>query len=210
MYQDLQEAFATHPGEESSVAIATEAEEFPSDLGLYQVIAWTGHGYSDPSDWSRSFLQFGNRRFAAWEILEEWQLWNTAIVILSCCETGADKSVDDSIDDYFGLDMAVHAVGAQTVLSTLWPVEESLAGLVSMAVAEGIVKYQETPSEFLRQLRFDLVSGQWKDKVEANYRRLADSERQRYSDVFGQLLGIDRDAFQGFTSWANWRTFGGW
>lgn len=210
VYQDLREFLASQAGEKDAVVVADSAAEFSSDLGLYEVISWSGHGYSDPSDWSRSFLQMGERRFSAREIFEDWKLWNTTTVILSCCETGADKSIDGSIDDYFGLDMAIHAAGAKTVMSTLWPVEETVAGLVSMALAEGVVKHRESPSEVLRQLRFDLVTGQWKDAVEANYRSLSQSDRQKHSDLFAQLLEMDRNAFQGVNSWANWRTFGSW
>ena len=106
--------------------------------------------------------------------------------------------------------MAVHICGAQTVVSTMWPVEENLAGLISLFLAEGIAKHQERPSEFLRLIRFDLLSGQWRDKIEANFAALSPSQKKDHSSRFEMLLENDRDSFRNIGSWANYKTFGGW
>jgi CHAT domain-containing protein len=155
-------------------------------------------------------LRAGTRTITAKEILDSWLLPYTIRVILSACETGIDKAIDEGLDEYFGIDMAMHISGAQTIVSTMWPVEEKLAGLVSLFLAEGIAKHQESPAEFLRLIRFDLLSGQWRDKIESNFAALSPAQRKEYGSRFETLLENDRDAFRNIGSWANYKTFGGW
>lgn len=209
-YEDLRDAFKEATGEADAVNVVTEAMGLPADLGAYEVIAWSSHARSNPSSWTDSHLNAGSRIFTAKQILETWTLRNTVVAMLSACETGVDKTIDEEVDEYFGIDMAVHVAGAQTVVSTMWPVEEDLAGLVSLFLAEGIAKHQERPAEFLRLVRFDLLSGRWRHKVESNYAALTPTQKDRYSASFEKILEHDRDAFRGIRSWGNYRTFGGW
>jgi CHAT domain-containing protein len=191
------------------VTIATDPTAIPANLGVYQAIAWSGHASSNPTNWEESHLALDAAKITAKQILQEWRLANTCVAILSACETGIDKSIDDEIDDYLGIDMAVHVAGANNVVSTMWPVEDRLAGLVSAFLAEGVVKHAVPPAEFLRRIRFDLMSGEWKAKVESNYATLTTDQKRAHAARFSMLLEADKDAFRGIGAWGVYRTFGG-
>lgn len=203
-------------GDDGSFDIVSEVSKIPKDLSIYPFLTWSSHGYSDPSDWTKSYLSFGDKNYTAKEIIANWNLRHAFVANLSACETGTDKSINDAIDEYFGLDMAVHIAGAETVLSTMWPVEENLAGLISFSFCEGIIKHQEKPSGYLRELRYDLLSGRWRDKAEINYKKfksmpsLSLDEKKRYSMIFERILENSKDAFSDVNSWAVYRTFGSW
>lgn len=209
-YDELAAAFEEAIGDSDAVNVVTDPEALPDDIGSYEVVAWSSHAHSNPTNWTDSHLRAGTRTITAKEIVDSWSLANTITVILSACETGIDKTIDERIDEYFGIDMAVHISGAQTVVSTMWPVEENLAGLVSLFLAEGIAKHQERPAEFLRRIRFDLLSGQWRDKIESNFAALSPTQKKEHSWRFEMLLENDRDAFRNIGSWSNYKTFGGW
>jgi tetratricopeptide (TPR) repeat protein len=209
-YNELATAFEEALGDTDAVNVVTDPEALPNDLGSYEVISWSSHAHSNPTNWNDSHLQAGTRVITAKEILDKWSLDNTITMMLSACETGVDKTIDEEIDEYFGIDMAVHVCGAQTVVSTMWPVEENLAGLVSMSLAEGIAKHQEQPAEFLRLIRFDLLSGKWREKIESNYARLSRTQKKEHGWQFEMLLENDRNSFRNIGSWANYKTFGGW
>jgi len=209
-YDDLRAAFVEATGKGDAVNVVTDVAALPVDLGAYQVIAWSSHAFSNPTNWTESHLRAGPIRITAREILETWSLHNTEVAILSACETGIDKTIDDKLDEYFGIDMAVHVSGAETVVSTMWPVEESLASLVSLFLAEGIARHQESPTKFLRLVRSDLSSGNWKDRVTANYARLTPTQKKRFGARFERILANDKDAFRSIGAWSSYRTFGGW
>jgi CHAT domain-containing protein len=196
--------------------IVSDPSQLPEDFGIYQYLSWASHGYSDPTSWAKSHLTCGERKITAKRIIENWELTNTFVAILSACETGIDKSVREATDEYFGLDMALHVAGAPTVISTMWPVEETLAGLMDMALMEGVIKHQESASEYLRRLRLDLVSGQWKENIRRNYeairknRAIDDSVRTRHLKLLAPLMHTNHKAFEKITSWGAYRCFGNW
>jgi len=198
------------------INIMKDNQELPNDVGSYSFLSWSSHAFSDPTDWRASYLTAGSRRIYGTEIVESWSLNQTLAAMLSACETGCDKSADAALDEYFGLDLAVHIAGADTVVSTLWPVTEAVAGITSMFFTEGVVKHVQRPSEFMRRVRFDFASGRWREAVEQNYRvhRQELSSKgdvgRRFLSVFDRLLALDPDVFSSLSSWAAYRTFGGW
>ena len=77
-------------------------------------------------------------------------------------------------------------------------------------LAEGVVKHEQRPRHSFASSGMILMSGQWKDKVEENYRRVPSVEKQKYRVRFEKMLAFPRDAFCGIGAWANYRVFGGW
>lgn len=195
--------------------IVTDASSIPIDMSPYLIFIWSSHGRSDPTSWKNSALQFGDRAFTAMNIIEEWNLSNALVGILSACETGVDYSIDGALDEYSGLDMALHIAGASSVLSTMWRVEDRLAAFVACSLFEGALQGHR-PSEFLRLIRYMLITGRWYDMIEKNYSQdkvdislPADKRARRMRNLEG-WLSIPKDAFAHISSWGVFRCFGRW
>lgn len=194
--------------------VATNPSQMPRDLRPYPIFIWSSHGKSDPANWEGSLLSFGAKVIPASHIVQEWNLYNCVVAILSACETGLDRSVDDAIDEYCGLDMALHIAGAQTVISTMWQVEEQMAALVAVLCLEYVLQTRQV-SPTLRTIRSLLATGRWHSVLAescADAKRgpsLTPAKHARLK-LMERLLDNREDAFASPFYWGVFRSFGYW
>ncbi len=86
------------------------------------------HGEFDLDDPLRSWLELGpGERLSAAEVLQQWNL-NAELVTLSACRSGISRVLRG--DEPMGLVRAFLSAGAQAVLVTLWPVEDTSARIL--------------------------------------------------------------------------------
>jgi CHAT domain-containing protein len=186
----------------------------PEDLGDVPFICWSSHAISDPTTWDSSYLSAGDRQISASTIIERWSLRETHCAVLSGCETACDNSMDNAVDEYFGLDQAVHIAGAGSVIGTIYPVRDDFAGIMTLVLLEGMVKQRLSPSEALRQARLEITSGEWIHNLRAGYQKIRAEKGSRLDrptrQFFDRALAIDPFAFRSLSCWANYRCLGNW
>lgn len=200
---------------EDAADIVLHAGQFPKDLSQYGIVLLSCHGKADPSNWAKSRLSFGDRLFEADHIIDHWKLRNAKVAVLSACETGLDLSMDESLDEYTGLDMAVHIAGAPTVISTSWIVDDHLAAFMSTQIVEGLLG-GIPPSVLLKLLRAHLLTNSWYTVIEKSYVRTkarTDMDPTRKAvrlEMLETLLQLPPDRFRHANHWGAFRCFGGW
>jgi CHAT domain-containing protein/tetratricopeptide (TPR) repeat protein len=191
-----------------------DPDAIPADLGDVPFICWSSHAASDPTSWDSSYLSAGAKTISGSFIVDQWLLRETHCAVLSGCETAYDNSVGDAVDEYFGLDQAVHIAGAASVIGTIYPVDDDYAGIMTLLLLEGMLKQRLSPSEALRQARVELSSGEWRRNLSAAYKRIRaekggrlDSPTRRF---FDRAMAIDESDFASPTFWATYRCLGNW
>jgi CHAT domain-containing protein len=143
--------------------------------------------------------------------MDRWHLNHTEMAVLSGCETGCDRSIDDAVDEYLGLDAAIHIAGARTVVSTLWPVTEDVAGVTSILLLIGVLFQHRSPGEALRQAQLALVSGQWRAFLTEVYTEVRDGKPRSGAGaepVLERLLDLAPDSFTDVMDFAAYRSYG--
>jgi hypothetical protein len=197
------------------VDIVTTRSAIPVDLSVYPVLVWSSHGVSDPTTWENNRLIFESEVFSAQRISESWDLRTGFVAILAACETGIDLSTDQMLDEYYGLDMAFQIAGCATVVSTMWRVEENVAGYTAVQLLEGLF-LNEPPSSHLRVIRHLYRTGNWYKMAEMAHRltiqdtALSHERRTRRIKVLDHLLSLPKDAFAHPSRWGVFRSYGRW
>ena len=153
--------------------------------------------------------------FSAEQISKAWDLRTAIVTILAACETGIDLSADDTLDEYYGLDMALQIAGCSTVVSTMWRVEENVAGYTAVQLLEGAF-LNEPPSSHLRIIRHLFKTGKWYEMVRTaselsqKDNAVSKERRNRRREVFEHLLTFPKNAFEHPSQWGVFRSFGRW
>lgn len=97
---------------------------FMKVLGQYDIIHFAGHGYFDHTDPLSSGLVFSDSKFnhllTGYEML--YNDMSCSLITMSACQTGLTNVVKST--EIFGLQRALLISGAQTILSSLWPVDD--------------------------------------------------------------------------------------
>jgi CHAT domain-containing protein len=138
-----------------------------------QVLHIAAHGYFDsrhPVD-SALFLSEANAAnpaddgvVHAWEVMADWQLERTSLVLLSACDTGVGGLLTD--EGLIGLTRAFQYAGARRVIATLWPItDEPTARL--MRRLHGDIALGSSPSAALRNAQIAELTDSSETEVSA-------------------------------------------
>ena len=89
------------------------------------VFNFQGHARFEASDPMSSFLRLGGKRerITVRDILRELKLDSLALCIFFAC--GSGKPTITTADDVLSLPIALHYAGASSIVSTLWPVDDT-------------------------------------------------------------------------------------
>jgi CHAT domain-containing protein len=136
---------------------ATEANFLHLPLDEYNVIHLALHGYVDPEFPDRSALVFApqpplNDGFLQVRQIRQLHL-NASLVTLSACNTGVGPVGEDGVNDIVN---AFVDAGAQSVVSTLWDVEDQ-ATAQFMTVFYRHLAQGEGKAEALRQAQLEML-----------------------------------------------------
>ena len=120
------------------------------------------HGLSYEDDFmnNRVVLYDGHLTFR--EVLQDFDCRNMCLVFLNACETGLNLNPDTLLDEYYGLDGAFLAKGALTAISTLAPVFDIAAFLISLRFYLNIRSEHVAISTALQRAQLWLRDGEWK------------------------------------------------
>ncbi|MFF3584695.1 CHAT domain-containing protein [Streptomyces mirabilis] len=104
-------------------------------------------------DWNSamdSALQLaGDERLSLAEILAFMGSSSARLVSLSGCDTGVSE-IRQAADEYLGFPAALHQAGVPQVLSTLWPVNDQAAALLTVQFYRNHIGTGATPARALR------------------------------------------------------------
>jgi CHAT domain-containing protein len=137
---------------------ATETSFKRLPLGQYEVIHLALHGYADPEFPDRSALVFAPEHppidDGLLQVREIRQLHlNTDLVTLSACSTGVGPVGEEGVAN---IENAFIEAGAQTVVSTLWEVNDHLAAELMIDFYQQLGR-GEGKSAALRQAELDML-----------------------------------------------------
>jgi CHAT domain-containing protein len=138
---------------------ATKTAFMKLPLGKYRVIHLALHGYADPEFPDRSALVFAPRSSPADDgLLQVREIrtlpLNTDLVTLSACDTGVGPVGEEGVAN---IENAFIEAGAQSVVSTLWEIEDRSAAQLMIAFY-GHLSRGETKVEALREAQLELLN----------------------------------------------------
>jgi len=126
-------AAAAAYGNHGTLLVGPAADEATvrRQAGAAQVLHIAAHGYFDPLHPVDSALYLSVADTAnpaadgivhAWEVMADWHLERTRLVLLSACDTGVGGTLAD--EGLIGLTRAFQYAGARRVIATLWPITD--------------------------------------------------------------------------------------
>lgn len=155
---------------EARVLIRDEATEdvFKSLCSNKTILHLATHAFLDPGDLDKCYIQLA----PAWDKGEDGSLWRrevldlsldkVSLVTLSACETGIGEHRLQG-DEVYGMEQSFVKAGAETVISTLWQVEDKATGLFmetfynnlvqSLSASEGEKRMNKLGSLRLAQMK---------------------------------------------------------
>ncbi len=107
---------------------ATKQSTLP-DLSAASYLLFSGHSHFADSSPAHSGLRFSDGTLSIQDLFERKRLGNCHLAFLNGCESGFMKP--DRTDDFVSLTTAFLYSGAQTVISTLWPIHDLASCLFS-------------------------------------------------------------------------------
>jgi len=119
-----------------------------------EIIHLATHGYIDQSNPKSSFLALPDGPLSADRLYQPGSLLYTRLVTLSACRTALGSAHDDSA---IGLANGFLIAGAETVLSTLWRIDDTVAPRFMKALYGALIK-RESVAAALRRAQLSLLA----------------------------------------------------
>jgi CHAT domain-containing protein len=111
------------------------------------------HGYSNMENGMQSFVAFSDGPLYAAQLFEEAGILKTKMVVLSACETGLGNITKDSP---IGLTTAFLVGGANSVVSTLWSIDDDASAALMVGFYEQVQAGKDIATA-LRLAQLDLM-----------------------------------------------------
>jgi len=181
-----------------------------------------GHGITDFENYANSRLLAFDGYVTFKDLLTLDYPSSIFLAILNACETGVNPNFEDIQDEYYGLDGALLATGARHVISTLWPVQDMAAFLMSFRLQKGILMGEGwEPATLLGSAATWLRTGDWRNDLNliikiCDFSRLEQEVPLGFKDevrLVGEsftkhLTALQPDAFAKQEHWSAWRCSG--
>jgi CHAT domain-containing protein len=119
------------------------------------------HGRFHPADARHSHLKLADGPLAAGEVVE-MDLPGTWLVVMSACET-AMSDVSGMVDEYQGLPAAFLVAGAQTVLASLWRVDDLATALLMQRFHHNLYREGMPKAVALKEAQSWLRDATWEE-----------------------------------------------
>nr|MCU0527161.1 CHAT domain-containing protein [Elainella sp. Prado103] len=104
-----------------------------------------------------SFILFGNGETANLKQVENWNLNNVDLVVLSACETGVGDALGTGVE-ILGFGYQMQQRGAKAAIASLWSVNDGGTQMLMDAFYAALNKGM-TKTEALRQAQIALITG---------------------------------------------------
>jgi CHAT domain-containing protein len=138
---------------------ATETNFKQLPLNQYNVIHLALHGYADPEFPDRSALVFAPEEPATNDgLLQVREIrnlrLNANLITLSACDTGVGPVGEEGVENIVN---AFIEAGAQSVVSTLWELEDHATAHLMTVFYEHLGRHEEK-AEALRQAQLEMIN----------------------------------------------------
>lgn len=102
------------------------------------------HNFTSKDYISKNHKQAAGELLTLKYIWESFDLFNCSFLNLSACETGMISWVDKT-DEFLGLPNGFLYSGVQSILSTLWPVDDTASMVFNWIFYQNLIKYNYNP-----------------------------------------------------------------
>jgi len=116
------------------------------------------HAFSNAADPFENALIMANNETITLADVLQYTLERTSLVVLSACETGLIGQ--DLPDEIIGFPTAFLQMGARSVVSSMWPVDDKSTSLLMEEFYRNIVEGGAQPAEALRRAQLSLRGGE--------------------------------------------------
>jgi CHAT domain-containing protein/Flp pilus assembly protein TadD len=127
-------------------------------LNDYNIIHLATHAaflVGQPDD---SFILLGNGDRVTLNEVENWQLTNVDLIVLSACQTGLGGKLGNG-EEILGFGYLMQEAGARAAIATLWAVDDGGTQALMDAFYKILAKGNITKTEALRQAQMALITG---------------------------------------------------
>jgi CHAT domain-containing protein/Tfp pilus assembly protein PilF len=145
------------PGTRKLIDRAFSRAATENQLNNYNIVHFATHGAFVPGQPEDSFILFGNGDRATLRDVENWNLKNVDLVVLSACQTGVGGTLGDG-EEILGLGYQMQRAGALATIASLWSVNDQGTQLLMNAFYEALQKGNITKAEALRQSQITLIT----------------------------------------------------
>jgi CHAT domain-containing protein len=132
------------------------------DVGQYQILHFATHGVLDSDDPQLSSIvlswvdQNGNATYGLMSLYDIYSLDLSAeLTVLSACQTALGKDIKG--EGYIGLAHGFMSAGANTVVASLWKVDDKATSLLMTDFYQSMLQQGMPPSTALRAAKLKLM-----------------------------------------------------
>lgn len=130
------------------------------------VIHFATHGRHYPWAVSESALELaGSEKLSVGELLNQFNLSNCALVVLSACESGLFGDNKPSAEP-LSLPVACMLAGCSSVVASKWPVEDMATMLLMTNFVHGLTERKLSPADALREAQVWLRGASYADIID--------------------------------------------
>jgi CHAT domain-containing protein len=124
----------------------------------FSVLHLATHGVFMSGKPEDSFIVFGNNDSANFNDVQNWDLKNFDLVVLSACETGLGGKLGNG-EEILGFGYLMQQAGARASIASLWSVDDGGTQAFMNAFYRALQTGKMTKTEALRQAQIALITG---------------------------------------------------
>ena len=213
--------FEANPKFNAQIVLNASIDELQRLIRDSSCFIYEGHGGADVGPPASAFLMSRDGPLYFEDLLGSNELSTIDIAILNACKTGASLRLKEIRDEYYGVDGALIAAGARSVISTLWPVNDHAAFLIGAKMQFDLLQedYRRQPGMLLGHCVSWLRNGDWKPYWEAVIRprlmidtsdlvHIDDKGRVQIENLVNAIDAMAWDEFADPVHWASWKHAG--
>ncbi|MBD2209152.1 tetratricopeptide repeat protein [Nostoc linckia FACHB-104] len=135
-------------------------------LNNYNIVHLATHATFTPGKPEESFILFGNGERVTLRDVENWNLPNVDLIVLSACETGVGDKLGNG-EEILGFGYLMQLAGAKSTVASLWVVDDGGTQALMNEFYAALKNPSISKSQAIRQAQLALITGnfQFLDKV---------------------------------------------
>ncbi|MBD2353385.1 tetratricopeptide repeat protein [Tolypothrix sp. FACHB-123] len=139
---------------------------FVAKFNNYNIVHLATHATFTAGKPEESFILFGNGERVTLLDVEDWNLSNVDLIVLSACETGVGDRLGNG-EEILGFGYLMQLAGAKTTVASLWVVDDGGTQALMNEFYAALQNTNITKSQAIRQAQLALITGdfQFLDRV---------------------------------------------
>ena len=129
-------------------------------MGGYSIVHLATHAAFVDGKPEDSFILFGNGDRVSLRDVENWDLINVDLIVLSACETGLGDNFGNG-EEILGFGYLMQQAGAKTAIASLWRVDDGGTQALMNGFYSALKQGKMTKAEALRQAQIALITNDY-------------------------------------------------